>query len=47
MTYQDPVCGMMIDENKTKYKSNVNGKSVYFCRAQCKDEFDRNPAKYQ
>ena len=43
---KDPVCGMMVDEKKAKFKSDYNGKTFYFCAASCKTTFDKNPAKY-
>ena len=43
---KDPVCGMMVDEKKAKFKSDYNGKTFYFCAPTCKVTFDKNPAKY-
>ena len=43
---KDPICGMMVDTMKAKYKSQHEGKWVYFCCAGCKDTFDRQPEKY-
>jgi len=43
---KDPICGMMVDSTKAKYKSQHEGKWVYFCCAGCKDVFDRQPEKY-
>jgi YHS domain-containing protein len=43
---KDPVCGMMVDEKKAKFKSDYNGKTFYFCAATCKTTFDKNPAKF-
>jgi YHS domain-containing protein len=43
---KDPVCNMMVDEKKAKFKSEYNGKTFYFCAAACKTAFDKNPAKY-
>ena len=45
-TAKDPVCGMMVDEKKTKQKSDYKGKTYYFCAVSCKATFDKNPAKY-
>jgi YHS domain-containing protein len=42
----DPVCGMKVDESKTKYVSEFEGKKYYFCCGHCKEEFDKNPHKY-
>ncbi len=43
---KDPVCGMMVDEKKAKFKSDYKGKTYYFCAPTCKTTFDKNPAKY-
>ncbi len=43
---KDPICGMMIDEKTTKFKSEYKGKTYYFCHQNCKATFDKNPAKY-
>jgi len=43
---KDPVCSMMVDEKKAKFKSDYNGKTFYFCAASCKTTFDKAPAKY-
>jgi len=43
---KDPVCGMMVDEKKTKLKSDYKGKTYYFCAPSCKTTFDKDPAKY-
>jgi YHS domain-containing protein len=42
----DPICKMNVDEKKAKFKSDYQGKTYYFCSAQCKKEFDKNPKKY-
>jgi YHS domain-containing protein len=42
---KDPVCGMTTDEKKagsTAYSS----KTYYFCSPNCKNDSDKNPAKY-
>jgi YHS domain-containing protein len=43
---KDPICGMMVDEKKAKFKSDYNGKTYYFCAPSCKATFDKDPAKY-
>jgi xanthine dehydrogenase accessory factor len=43
---KDPVCGMMVDISRAKYRSEHNGSNVYFCCAGCKQSFDRQPEKY-
>ncbi len=43
---KDPICGMMVDRGKAKYKTQHQGNWFYFCCAGCKDAFDREPGKY-
>ena len=43
---KDPVCGMMVDEKRAKFKADYSGKTYYFCAAACKGEFEKNPKKY-
>jgi YHS domain-containing protein len=43
---KDPVCGMMIDENRAVGTSEYNGKHYSFCSQDCKTTFDQNPEKY-
>lgn len=42
----DPVCGMQVDENTAKFKSEYKGKNYYFCAPGCKKTFDSEPEKY-
>ena len=43
---KDPVCGMAVTIDASKYKSEIDGKSFYFCCAGCKQTFDQQPDKY-
>jgi P-type Cu+ transporter len=43
---RDPVCGMMVDEKKTKLVSEHDGRKFYFCSAECKAAFDSDPHRY-
>ena len=43
---RDPICGMMVDTVKAKYKSEYQGKWFYFCCAGCKQKFEMEPARY-
>lgn len=43
---KDPVCGMMVDEKKSKLKSDYNGTTYYFCAPSCKATFDKSPSKF-
>ena len=44
---KDPVCGMKMDgEHWTEM--SVNGTdTTWFCSPHCKEQFEKNPAKYQ
>jgi Cu+-exporting ATPase len=42
----DPVCGMSVDPANTDLRSELNGKTYYFCAAGCKASFDEDPDKY-
>lgn len=43
---KDLVCGMMVDEKAPAATTTYKGKTYYFCHANCKKEFDREPEKY-
>jgi P-type Cu+ transporter len=43
---KDTVCGMMVDEKKTKLTSKHDNKTFYFCSTECKTRFDKDPHKY-
>ncbi|MGA1974387.1 MAG: YHS domain-containing protein [Conexivisphaerales archaeon] len=40
---RDPICGMMVDEKKTKLKSEYGDHTYYFCSVMCKNAFDKDP----
>ena len=42
----DPVCGMEVDEKSVKDQSTFEGKTFYFCSADCREEFDEAPEEY-
>ena len=42
----DPICGMMVETSKAKYKSVHEEKTFYFCCLRCKETFDRSPHLY-
>ena len=42
----DPVCGMEVDDRTAKDRSNFDGKTFYFCSADCREEFDESPEEY-
>lgn len=43
---KDPVCGMMVDEEKAAGTSEYKGKTYYFCSPGCKVAFDKDPERY-
>jgi xanthine dehydrogenase accessory factor len=43
---KDPVCGMTVDTTKARYKSEFQGKAIYFCCAGCRQAFDQAPERY-
>ncbi len=43
--FKDPVCGMNL-ESETELKSEYKGMTYYFCSADCKAKFDKEPDKY-
>jgi YHS domain-containing protein len=45
-TVKDVVCKMKIDKRTAEFKSEYKGKTYYFCSANCKTKFDKNPEKY-
>jgi YHS domain-containing protein len=47
MISKDLVSEMMVDEYNAKFASNVDKNKIYFCKAQYKQEFDKNPSEYR
>lgn len=43
---KDPVCGMKLKAEEAKFKSEYKGTTYYFCSADCKAKFDKEPEKY-
>lgn len=42
---KDPVCGMEVDPAKS-VKVEREGKTYYFCSTYCKEQFEKDPAKF-
>lgn len=40
---RDPVCGMGIDKQRTRYKTEYQGKTYFFCSQHCMDLFKKDP----
>ena len=43
---KDPVCNMQVDERTAAGKSEFRGQAYYFCSEHCKQQFDRDPARF-
>jgi YHS domain-containing protein len=43
---KDPVCGMDVAVPDVAATSEYQGQRFYFCSKSCKEDFDREPAKY-
>ncbi len=43
---KDPVCGMVVDPKTATLKTDYRGKTYYFCSADCKMTFEKDPQKY-
>src|SRR5689334_6072128 len=43
---KDYVCGMDVDEQNTRYFSEYDNKTWYFCSPECKRNFDDHPDHY-
>lgn len=43
---QDPVCGMVIDEETAEFKVEYEGETYYFCIEDCKKMFENYPDNY-
>ena len=45
-TVTDPVCGVEVGQDQTRYKSVYEGQTYYFSSAECKRAFDEDPDLY-
>ncbi|CAO3403949.1 heavy metal translocating P-type ATPase [Azospirillum palustre] len=45
-TVKDPVCGMMVDPERTAHHAEHDGHSFHFCSARCHDKFVADPEQY-
>lgn len=43
---KDPVCGMMVNTEKARYKWEYQRRWFFFCCAGCQQKFEREPEKY-
>src|SRR5262249_37877853 len=42
----DPVCGMTVDPHTAHHRAEHRGRTYYFCSANCRTKFARDPQKY-
>ena len=45
-TYIDPVCGMEVTSDTAEETLDYQGRTYYFCSADCREAFEENPQKY-
>lgn len=43
---RDPVCGMIVDPNKSKLTATHGGRAFHFCSAGCQEKFTKEPETY-
>ena len=43
---KDPVCGMMVDPQKSAGNVVHKGQTYYFCSARCAQRFEQDPEKF-
>ncbi|MCF6188774.1 MAG: YHS domain-containing protein, partial [Desulfobulbaceae bacterium] len=46
ITYEDPVCGMSTNDEKTFIAYTHEGKTYFFCSEHCLTAFTKDPAQY-
>jgi YHS domain-containing protein len=44
---KDPVCGMNINPNQSKHKTEYQGKQYNFCSSECMEKFKKSPNQYR
>lgn len=43
---RDPVCGMEVKRQNAAAATEYQGQMFFFCRVECKNQFDENPERY-
>lgn len=43
---KDPVCGMAMDPDTAEYNVSYEGRTYYFCSADCLEAFEDSPEEY-
>ena len=44
--FEDPVCGMQVDESTAAASRRLHDTTYHFCSETCAAEFDADPSKY-
>jgi YHS domain-containing protein len=44
---KDPVCGVELRPGQEGASINYQGQTYRFCSAECKQQFEKNPKRYQ
>jgi xanthine dehydrogenase accessory factor len=44
---KDPICGMIVDGATARFRSELSGRTVYFCCRHCREMFDQDPERYR
>jgi YHS domain-containing protein len=42
----DPVCGVKVDEKKSEFQTQFEGRKYCFCSEGCKQEFEADPDEF-
>ena len=42
----DPICGMLVEIATARHRSEVAGRTAYFCCLRCQETFERDPQRY-
>jgi YHS domain-containing protein len=46
MERRDPVCGMELQPGQEEASVNYQGRGYHFCSVECRQTFERDPARY-
>ena len=44
---KDPVCGMNVDPNQTRFKTENHGEKIAFCSKECMEKYNKNPSQFK
>ena len=45
--YKDPVCGMDVTPDDAEAAISFEGRKLYFCSDECREEFEKDPEQYK